>query len=105
MPHLSLHEALVLSLGVDPEKITSDDVEQMQKEPQRNKMLPAVNYLLKRRELFRRSFRAGYNGFYPRSPKDLRDWFASISLEGHPDFQAALDQRVPQSEVVKPATD
>ncbi|MBB5722873.1 hypothetical protein FHS72_002503 [Loktanella ponticola] len=90
MAHYTLHEALMLSVGNDPEVITEKSLDQMVR---RGSLLPSVEFLVKRRELFRRSFRRSPVGFYSVRPDWLLDWFNSISLEVHSDFKEVLVKR------------
>ena len=90
MARYSLHEALMLSVGIDPEVITGKILDQM---ATRKTSLPSIEFLVKRREPFRRAFRGGLDGFYPVRPGWLLDWFNSISLEVHFGFKEALVKR------------
>jgi len=80
--HYTRHETLVLSLGVDPEKITSDRADYIEKDSSRNRKLAVVDCLQKRSEMFRRAFTLDYGGleayfefcfiFLPRSLRNAQ---------------------------------
>lgn len=103
MAEYKLDEALVLSVGVEPRHFGERSLEGMAKRVDQNRLYPALEYLAKRREQFRRKFPTGYSGWLPISPRDLKAWFDEISLDVHVDFYAQLKQRlsIPKAKVTK----
>lgn len=90
MAHYSLHEALMLSVGIEPTLINSESLDEILR---RENRIPALTYLEKRRELFRRGFRRSHWDFYPAEPAWLLDWFGKIALDVAPSFKAELTKR------------
>ena len=93
MATYTLHEALILSVGVEPKHIGEETLGAYAKRTDQDKIHPAFQYLVKRREQFRRKFPIGYSGWLPISPKHLKAWFDEISLDVHKDFYAELERR------------
>lgn len=86
VPHFTYHEALFLSLGVEPTHISPDDVLGMVGSLEKGVDLwEPLRYMLRRREQVTRQFpshsRAGRI-----SPNELFDWFELVSLDVHPKF-------------------
>ena len=96
MATYTLHEALILSVGVEPKHIGEETLGAFAKRTDQDKIHPAFQYLVKRREQFRRKFPIGYSGWLPISPKHLKAWFDEISLDVHKDFYAELERRCPK---------
>lgn len=95
MPNLSFHEALMVSVGVEPASLTFDDLSVLQtKRIEKNiPLFAAQEFLLKRRELVTRFFGTSYRGNPTQQTRRVKAWFDEIELEIHPDFRAALDHR------------
>jgi len=93
MAKFQLHEALLLSVGIEPRHVEERDIDFATKNIGQNRLAPAMEYLAKRREQFRRYFPAGYNGWHSIRPKELKAWVDGISLDVHSDFYAQLEQR------------
>lgn len=88
-PYFTLHEAVLLSLGVEPGSISEDTVETLaarNTEEQENLWEP-LRYLLRRREQMLRQFRRG-SSRVQISPRDLFAWFEVVQLEIHPEFKS-----------------
>lgn len=99
MEKYQLHEALVLSVGVEPKHFGEKTLDEISKKIDQNRLYPALEYLAKRREQFRRKFPTGYNGWLSISPRNLKAWFDEISLDVHVDFYAELERRFPKAKV------
>lgn len=84
--YFSHHEALFLSLGVEPKHFTEKQIDKMNERVNQGANLwRPLHYMLRRREQIRRQFPhfgAGGQTF----PKDLFSWFALVNLDVHPDF-------------------
>jgi hypothetical protein len=97
MSELRLHEAVMVSVGVDPEAIDEDRVRKWEKE--RDKAgreagyFRAVEFLLRRRKLMYRAFPSWIEGPTPANTKRLYEWMRSVELELQPGFAAALARR------------
>lgn len=97
MAEFKLHEALLLSVGIEPRYVDERVIDSAAKKIGQNNLIPAIEYLAKRREQFRRHFPSGYNDWYAISPRALKSWFDEISLDVYPDFYAQLDRRFPNA--------
>lgn len=99
MARYKLDEALVLSVGVEPIHFNEKALDGMSKKIDQNRLYPALEYLAKRREQFRRNFRGATGAWSLVSPRDLKAWFDEISLDVHPDFYAELERRFPEPKI------
>jgi len=97
MPNYTLHEALLLSLGVEPTSISEDGVCILEKRARSAKLCAAHSYLICRKRMFARFFHHTGWGFTSEGPIRLKKWFDHIELEVHPDFSEALNRRVKHS--------
>lgn len=98
MTEYSLHEALLLSLGIEPERISERFLADLTKDHEKGHVWTAYRYLVRRQDQFRRFFaRTGW-GYIPRRPAELKRWFEEIDLEVHPGFDAALERRLKKLE-------
>ena len=95
MEHLSLHEAVLLSLGIEPSRIEESRIYKLKKS--KDQLLPAYQYLLKRHDQFIRFFPHGVGGFGYATPRFLKSKFDELDLEVHPDFYTQLKKRVAAS--------
>ena len=84
--YFSDHEALFLSLGVEPKHFDENQVEKISQRVARGDNLwPTLHYMLRRREQMSRQF-PRYSTHGQISPKELFRWFALVELEVHPLF-------------------
>ena len=67
----------------------------MKKEMDEIKIYPALEFLVKRRTLFQRKFRFGFQDYVPMSSRSLKNWFEQIDLEIHPEYKRELEIRFP----------
>lgn len=95
MESLSLHEALLLSMGIEPSRIDQRRLRKLK--DARDQLLPAYDYLVKRREQFIRFYPRGVEGFAHAGPRFLKSKFDEINLEVHPEFHAQLEKRIAAS--------
>lgn len=91
----SLHEALMLSVGVEPELLPEHLVEPPRK-GQGTQSNPQINFLRKRRTVLKGHFpHSSWDGTsLSVSPGWLKDLIDRIELEVHPEFLAQLSRRV-----------
>ncbi|MFK5979541.1 MAG: hypothetical protein QM488_11705 [Rhizobiaceae bacterium] len=95
MAEYELHEALLLSVGVEPRHFSEKTLDEISKKIDKDTLYFALEYLAKRREQFRRKFPVGYDKWFPISPRNLKAWFDEISLDVHADFYGELERRFP----------
>jgi hypothetical protein len=88
MPHLSVDEAVHLSVGIEPETFSTRDFADFEKKPSSD-LWPAIVFFLRRREQFRRQFDPQRNGWKVQ-PRDLIAWIDRVELEVHPEFLQLL---------------
>ena len=86
MPNFSFHEALMLSVGVEPRLITEDEVAKLAKEPKKEKLWAAYRFLLDRREIFTRVFHRTNWGFLPATALQLKAWIDQYEIEVVPEY-------------------
>ena len=101
--HLSKHEALFLSLGVEPDHISPDEVKEMATSLGKGGDLwEALKYMLRRREQIERQF-PDYVCHGEIEPEQLFDWFELVNLTVHPAFTSRyLANNVPASSTDDP---
>lgn len=88
MSSFTNHEALLLSLGVEPEHFREEEVMNMQSQFDRADTLwPPLVYLLRRREQIERQFRS-YGRGHKINPKDFFEWAHCVQLDMHPEFHS-----------------
>ncbi|MEX0328049.1 MAG: hypothetical protein AB3N07_04945 [Ruegeria sp.] len=88
MPSMTNHESLLLSLGVEPQHISEEEVMNMQSQRDRGDSLwPPLVYLLRRREQIERQFRS-YGRGHKISPKEFFQWAQYVQLDIHPEFHS-----------------
>ena len=104
MERFSLHEALLLSIGVDPEHLKEDWVWGAKKRMKQERLIAPIEYLVKRHEQFLRKYPRGPSTFANASPNFLWQWFEEVGMEIHEGFRVALRRRVMprETEVVQP---
>ncbi len=78
MAHLTLHEAVCLSLGVEPEMFDKEGLQQAFDSAK--KLHPTIDYLRLRREQIRREFDPYDNG-YSIDPHKFRAWVDRVQLD------------------------
>lgn len=95
MPSLTFHEALLVSVGANPDTMPLDDLRDLQSKGKRKRLplFTAQEFLLKRYELFARYFGVSYRGNPTQLTRRVKAWFDEIELEIHPDFRAVLVRR------------
>lgn len=81
-PHYTNHEALMLSLGVEPKHLSERLIETLDAKVNKKgeELLPPLQYLLRRKEQIRRQFPM-QNQFSYILPQKLFDWFRLIEME------------------------
>lgn len=94
MENYSFHEALLLSVGVEPEHLDEDWLLDAKKEMKREKLIAPVEFLVKRHEQFFRKFPRGPSGFAYVPPAFLWNWFEDVGMAVDVDFREALRRRV-----------
>ncbi len=98
MPEFTLHEAVMLSVGCEPEIYSEEQVARMHKE---KKLWPALQFLLKRKELLRRHFVHTAFGNAPMRIGSFLNLIDEIDLEVPPklleQFRKRLTNPVPPS--------
>ncbi len=105
-PRFSRHEALMLSVGVEPHHLEERKVEELAERNAegRAKLLKPLQTLLRRRDLIERQFRGRMQS--PNiSPRDLFAWFQLVDLDVHPEFTSKyLDTSKGGAYPAKPST-
>lgn len=98
MPKLSLHEALMLSVGLDPKSYSHDHLNDMQKRKKKYEPLwSALQFLLDRREVFRRFYPVGVSGYMSMSFPTLKRAMETYGVELDQEFREALAMRCPDA--------
>lgn len=92
MPQLSLLEATLLSVGAEPEFMSSDNLYKLKKERPK-KLWAALKFLIKRHDLLFRVFPTGPMGKMDMSTMRLYGWLKETGLDVHPSFKASLENR------------
>lgn len=91
MEHLSLHEAVLLSMGIEPSRIQESRIYKLKKTG--DELLPAYQYLLRRHDQFIRFYPRGVEGLAHATPRFLKSKFDELDLEVHPEFYFQLEKR------------
>ena len=94
MEDYSLHEALLLSVGVEPTHFDEDWVLDIKKRMKLGKLIAPVEFLAKRHEQFLRKYPRGPSGLAHASPAFLWHWFEDVGMTIHSGFREALRHRV-----------
>lgn len=93
MDTLSLHETLMLSVGMEPKHYEEDRLLKAGKRTRQDELHNTIQFLIRRREIFRRKFPSLHFG-YPDVPLIfIREWLDDIEMMIHPEFRAVLDRR------------
>ncbi len=99
MPKLTLHEALMLSVGLDPKSYSHDHLNDMQKRKKKIEPLwSALQFLLDRREVFRRFYPVGVSGYMSMSFPTLKRALETFGVELDQEFREALTFRCPDAD-------
>jgi len=93
MDKLSLEEALLLSVGVDPKHYDKDKLAKSISDRHPERFKETIQFLIKRREVFARKFPFGVTGHMRVSLLFLKEWFDEIGMIIHPSFRDFLDRR------------
>lgn len=93
MEEYTLHEALMLSVGIEPAHYSEERLSEAIKTSKRSTLILPVDYLVKRHEQFDRKWPNGSYGRPRVGPKFLLDWFTEVSLDIHVSFIDALRLR------------
>lgn len=85
-PYYTNHEALLLSLGVEPKHFTEQQLDIMEAKVQKGSELwSTLHYMLRRRQQFSRKFPKHFESGRIR-PQDLFTWFALVNLDVPKEF-------------------
>jgi hypothetical protein len=93
MENYTLHESLLLSVGVEPKHFDEKRLARYIKEVDQKSYYPAIEFLIMRHEIFLRKFSSSYYGLGRVPPEFLAEWFAEINLPVHPDFARVIQER------------
>lgn len=106
MPKLSLHEALMLSVGLDPKSYSHDHLNDIRKRKKKIEPLwSALQFLLDRREVFRRFYPVGVSGYMSMSFPTLKRALETYGVELDREFREALTFRCPDANHANDASD
>ncbi len=100
MEAFDLHEALLLSVGLEPKHFTSEKLEASKKAMEKKALLEPIEFLVKRHEQFYRKFPSGSYGKRRVDPTFLYDWFTEVSMAVHPRFLQVLQSRARGQSIV-----
>ncbi len=90
MPMFTVDEITCLTVGVEPEEFPKSALDNLgRSEP--DKLWPAEQFLVRRRELLRRQFDSQASGWHVR-PGDFLAWVEKVAFEAHPEFLRLLRQ-------------
>ncbi len=93
MEEYTLHEALMLSVGIEPKHFSEERLSGAKKTSKKGPLIAPVDYLVKRHEQFDRKWPFGSFGPPRVSPTFLFNWFTEVSLDVDRTFLGALRQR------------
>lgn len=93
MEAYTLHEALLLSVGVEPKHIGEEVLKKAKKDSEQVRLLPQMQYLARRHEQFFRKFPSMGYGPMSVSSAFLTEWFDEVGLAVHPEFSKSLNKR------------
>lgn len=93
MEEFDLHEALLLSVGIEPKYFTSEKLKASKEAMEKRELLEPIEFLVMRHEQFYRKFPSGPNGKRRVGPAFLYDWFTEVSMAVHPRFLQVLQSR------------
>lgn len=102
MPEYSLHEALMLSVGVEPKHFGEKRIDDAKKTMDRKPLIPSIEFLVRRHEQFYRKFPTGPGGKYRVGPAFLFDWFTDVSMAVHSKFMERLQRRAVGEQLAQP---
>lgn len=88
MPRFTIEELTFLSIGVEPENFTMNDLGDIQKLDVRTLGAP-IQFLLRRFEQLRRQF-SPRGPSQTATPRDFLSWADRVEFETHPEFLAVL---------------
>jgi hypothetical protein len=97
MSKYTLDEALLLSVGIEPKHVDEARLDRTAREIDSGRLLyPAFEFLVRRRELFRRHFPTGFSGWLSISQYSLKSWIDEIELDVHAGFYKELEKMHPK---------
>jgi len=113
MESFSLHESLLLSIGVEPKHFGEKQLAAAKKAMEKESFIAPIEFLVGRHEQFFRKFPSTDYGKQRVGPSFLVNWFDEVSLDVHPGFMQVLRLRTEyrksgnamSSTTVKPKTD
>ncbi|MFK5978036.1 MAG: hypothetical protein QM488_04035 [Rhizobiaceae bacterium] len=108
MSKYTLHEALLLSVGIEPKHILEKLLDKMANSDDLDRFHPAYKYLVLRRKQFHRKFPAGYDGWSNIPQRSLKAWIDAVELDVHDKFYAELEKFHPKQKektAGKPSTE
>lgn len=105
MEKLSLHEALLLSVGIEPKHFNESRLSKALSDRNPELLFPTVQFLIKRHTVFCRKYPRGAGGYAHASLHFLKNWFDEIAMPIHPKFQEILDRRSSTAISQKSATE
>lgn len=94
MEKFDLHEAMLLSVGVEPKHIGEKRLSEAKKVMEKEALVAPLEFLVRRHEQFIRKFPSGSFGTARVSPSSLINWFDEVSMEVHPEFMSVLRARL-----------
>ncbi|MDQ2094354.1 hypothetical protein [Rhodalgimonas zhirmunskyi] len=97
MPKLTLHEALMLSVGLNPALYSPDRLNDLAKRRSKKTLCSALQFLLDRREVFYRFYPAGVSGYMSMSFPLLKRALETYGVELDQEFREALAARCPDA--------
>lgn len=103
MSEYDLHEALMLSVGIEPKNFGEQRLKHAEKQMEKITLIAPVEFIVRRHEQFFRKYPSGMNGKVRASPSFLYDWFTDIELSVHPRFLEVLHNRVQSGRKTKGA--
>ena len=94
MSNLKLHEAVLVSVGVEPDAITTELLDTAERRVGDKSYWPPIEYLVRRREQFRRFFQPMINGYSRISIAQLNNHTERLGIEIHPEFKSQIENRI-----------
>jgi hypothetical protein len=94
MEKYELHEALMLSVGIEPKHFGAQDLKNAEVKMQTTALIAPIEFVVRRHEQFLRKYPTGMYETVRVSPSFLYEWFTDIALTVHPRFLEALHNRV-----------
>ena len=94
MDTFSLHETLMLSVGVEPKLYDESRLLKARERKNQDELHDTIQFLIRRREVFRRKWPSLYFNNSDVPSQKIKEWLDDIEIPTHPSYRKMLDRRV-----------